>query len=151
MFFLRTIMDFWKQKNTYMNDKISNAFGLESLKDSKGIVKEIKKETRIAKKVNIEDESDYEYARGNLKELIAKGSQALDDLLELAKATEHPNVYIVLSQLLKTIGDQNISLIDIQEKVKEKKKESNPSGTNIEQALFIGTTSDLQKALKEFK
>lgn len=134
-----------------MNDKIGNAFGLESLKDSKEIVKEIRKETRVAKKVKVEDESDYEFARGNLKELIYKGSEALDDLLELAKTMENPNVYVVLSQLLKTIGDQNISLIDIQEKVKEKRKESNPSGTNIEQAVFIGTTSDLQRALKELK
>ena len=134
-----------------MNDKIGNAFGLESLKDSKEIVKEIRKETRVAKKVKVEDESDYEFAHGNLKELIYKGSEALDDLLELAKTMENPNVYVVLSQLLKTIGDQNISLIDIQEKVKEKRKESNPSGTNIEQAVFIGTTSDLQRALKELK
>jgi hypothetical protein len=130
-----------------MNDKISASFGLES---SKEIVKDIRKETRIAKKVKVENESDYEFARGNLKELIYKGSEALDDLLELAKVMENPNVYVVLAQLLKTIGDQNISLIDIQEKVKAKTEKSQ-QGTNIEQAVFIGTTSDLQRALKELK
>jgi len=131
-----------------MKDNISTAFGVSPLDSSKSLVKSIKTETAIIKKINTEDKGDYEYARSNIKDLISKGTEALDNLLELAKATEHPNVYVVLSQLLKTIGDQNISLIDIQEKIKPNLEKESSGNTKIEKAVFIGSTADLLKALK---
>lgn len=92
-------------------------------------------------------ESDYEFARKNLYDVIGKGNQALDYLLELAKASEHPRAFEVVGQLTKTLVDANNNLLDIQKKVKELSRESSPQ--NVTNALFVGSTSDLQKLLKE--
>lgn len=136
-----------------MSDKLSDAFGIEPIeredKKSTKALKPIEKVNEIAKpepieKVAIDD--DVEYVRGNIRNLIDKGSDALDDLLWLAKSTEHPRVYEVLSQLLKTISDQNKDLIDINQKTRPK-EETQPA-TQIQNAMFIGSTADFLKALK---
>ena len=139
-----------------MNDKISHEFGLPTLNECKSTSIEIRKETALAKKLPVAEESDYEYARENLKDLISKGTSALEDLIELAKMTEAPNAYVVLAQLLKTVGDQNISLVHMQERVKAREKEQEkaqnpdkPEMVNIQNALFVGTPSELQKLLKD--
>ncbi len=126
-----------------MSDKISEAFGIESMsiKEDEELTSMIKKESDI-----ISDSNDYEYARTNIKKLIELGYGALKEVIYLAKSTEHPKVYEQISTLLKTIGDQNISLIDMQQKVKGNKNETN--STNIEKAVFIGSTSELLKAIK---
>lgn len=99
--------------------------------------------------VNTQDiDSDYNYARDNLYDVIGKGSQALDYLLELAKASEHPRAFEVVSQLTKTLVDANKDLLDIQKKVKElKKQDEKESPKNVTNALFVGSTADLQKLI----
>jgi hypothetical protein len=92
---------------------------------------------------------DYTYARENLYEVIERGTEALDHLLELAKASEHPRAFEVVSTLIKTIGDANKDLLDVQTKVKKLKEEDksdNPQ--NVTNALFVGSTADLQKLIK---
>jgi hypothetical protein len=91
--------------------------------------------------------TDYDFARKNLYDVIGKGNEALDYLLELAKASEHPRAFEVVGQLTKTLVDANNNLLDIQKKVKELSKDSSPQ--NVTNALFVGSTSDLQKLLKE--
>jgi len=105
--------------------------------------------TEPVKSENTEDiDSDYNYARDNIYEVIGKGSQALDYLLELAKASEHPRAFEVVSQLTKTLVDANKDLLDIQKKVKElKKEEEKESPKNVTNALFVGSTADLQKLI----
>ena len=93
---------------------------------------------------------DYHFARDNLYSVIEKGSYALDNLLQLAKASEHPRAFEVVSQLTKTLVDANKDLLDIQKKVKalrEEEKNDPQSPTNIQNALFVGSTSDLQKLI----
>ena len=133
-------------------DKLSEAFGIEPIKDedkkSTKALKKIEKVNEIAKPVQVEKEpvdNDVEYVRNNIRNLIDKGSEALEDLLWLAKSTEHPRVYEVLSQLLKTISDQNKDLIDINQKTKP--KEEVPAA-QIQNAMFIGSTADFLKALR---
>ena len=133
-------------------DKLSEAFGIEPIKDedkkSTKALKKIEKVNEIAKPVQVEKEpvdNDVEYVRNNIRNLIDKGSEALEDLLWLAKSTEHPRVYEVLSQLLKTISDQNKDLIDINQKTKP--KEEAPAA-QIQNAMFIGSTTDFLKALR---
>ena len=92
-------------------------------------------------------ETDYDFARKNLYDIIGKGNQALDYLLELAKASEHPRAFEVVGQLTKTLVDANNNLLDIQKKVKELSNDRSPQ--NVTNALFVGSTSDLQKLLKE--
>ena len=92
---------------------------------------------------------DYKYARENLYDVIERGTEALDYLLELAKASEHPRAFEVVGTLTKTLVEANKDLLEIQKKVKdlqaEDKKESPQNVTN---ALFVGSTADLQKLIK---
>ena len=100
-------------------------------------------EIEIAKDLD----TDYEYTRDNLKIIIEKGSQALDGILELAKESEHPRAYEVVGQIIKNVADVNRQLIDLQKDIKGlKKPESGPM--NVKNALFVGSTHDLQKLLK---
>ena len=104
-------------------------------------------ESKLQVEVPDDVETDYEFASKNLYDVIGKGNQALDYLLELAKASEHPRAFEVVGQLTKTLVDANNNLLDIQKKVKELSRESSPQ--NVTNALFVGSTSDLQKLLKE--
>lgn len=95
---------------------------------------------------------DYKYARENLYDVIERGTEALDSLLELAKASEHPRAFEVVGSLTKTLVDANKDLLEIQKKVrdlqKEDSKESNNTAQNVTNALFVGSTADLQKLIK---
>jgi hypothetical protein len=100
-------------------------------------------EIEIAKDLD----TDYEYTRDNLKAIIDKGSEALDGILELAKESEHPRAYEVVGQIIKNVADVNRQLIDLQKDIKSlKKTDSGPK--NVTNALFVGSTHDLQKLLK---
>ena len=92
---------------------------------------------------------DYTYARENMYDVIERGTEALDYLLELAKASEHPRAFEVVSTLSKTIVDANKDLLEVQtklKKLKEEDKKENPQ--NVTNALFVGSTADLQKLIK---
>lgn len=95
---------------------------------------------------------DYQYARENLYSVIEKGTEALDSLLELAKVSEHPRAFEVVATLSKTLMDANKDLLSVQKKVKELQKEEEQTGgdtkQNVTNALFVGSTSELQKMLK---
>jgi hypothetical protein len=91
---------------------------------------------------------DYTYARENLYDVIERGTEALDYLLELAKASEHPRAFEVVGSLTKTLVDANKDLLDIQQKVKKLKEEDKPEPQNVTNALFVGSTADLQKLIK---
>lgn len=100
-------------------------------------------EIEIVKDLDI----DYDYTRKNLKEIIEKGSEALDGILELAKESEHPRAYEVVGQIIKNVADVNRQLIDLQKDIKGlKKTETGPK--SVTNALFIGSTHELQKLLK---
>jgi hypothetical protein len=91
---------------------------------------------------------DYTYARENLYDVIERGTEALDYLLELAKASEHPRAYEVVSTLTKTLVDANKDLLEVQTKVKKLKEEDKSEPQNVTNALFVGSTADLQKLIK---
>lgn len=93
-------------------------------------------------------ETDYDTARDNLRELVSKGSDALDGILELAQESEHPRAYEVVGQIIKTLADTNKDLIELHKSVKEVKKETANGPKNVTNALFVGSTHDLQKLLK---
>lgn len=96
-------------------------------------------------------DTDYRYARENLYDLIENGSHALHELVEIAKASEHPRAFEVVASLMKTLTDANKDLLDIQTKVKKLKQEDGvPSGPNsVTNALFVGSTAELQNMLKD--
>lgn len=96
---------------------------------------------------NIDD--DYEYARDNLKHFIEKGKEAMDEIIYLAKEVESPRAYEVVGQLIKTLSETNKDLLDLSKKVKElKQKEEDKQPSHVTNALFVGSTAELQKLLK---
>ena len=96
-------------------------------------------------------DNDFEYARQTYHDLLIKGSDALDEMMEVARATEHPRAFEVVASLMKTLTDANKDLLDIQTKVKKLKQEDGvPSGPNsVTNALFVGSTAELQNMLKD--
>ena len=80
-----------------------------------------------------------------------KGQEAVDGILDVARASDHPRAYEVAGQLIKNVGDVADKLIDLQLKIKELDKEEKKGPTNVTNAMFVGSTSDLQKMLKATK
>ena len=95
-------------------------------------------------------ETDYRYARENLYNLVERGQDAIDGILELSKETEHPRAYEVAGQLIKTVGETAEKLIDLQSKLKKLEGEEQKVGTQHNH-LYVGSTSELQKFLKKNK
>jgi len=96
-------------------------------------------------------ETDVEFVRDTLKDLVNKSSEALDHLSIIAQETEHPRAYEVLSNMIKQTGDLTTELLDVQKKRKditqEKSSANNQSTTN--NAIFVGSTKELQQMLKK--
>lgn len=92
---------------------------------------------------------DYEYTRGNLYSIIEKGQEAINGILELAQETEMPRAYEVAGQLIKNVSDATEKLMDLQKKLKDLEEVSTKKGpTNVTNALFVGSTAELSKLLK---
>lgn len=96
-------------------------------------------------------DSDYQYARENLYNVIERGSDALNNLVEIANQSESPRAYEIVGQLIKTLADANKDLLEVQNKVKKLKEETNNGPKNVTNALFIGNTAELQKLIKDRK
>jgi len=94
-------------------------------------------------------DNDFEYSRQIYHDLLAKGSSALEDMMEVARATEHPRAFEVLSNMMKNMGDINGSLLDLHKKKKDFDKKDTPAELHNQTTnnLFIGSTSDLQRML----
>ena len=102
--------------------------------------------------VNEDDlEEDYEYQRRQFYNLVEKGSNAIDGILELAKESEHPRTYEVAGQLIKNVAEVTAKLGDLQKKMKDLKELPNTAPKNVTNALFVGSTTDLQKMLRDKK
>ena len=111
---------------------------------------DIKQKTEIVKLPERGEniETDYRYARENLYNLVERGQDAIDGILELSKETEHPRAYEVAGQLIKTVGETAEKLIDLQSKLKKLEGEEQKVGTQHNH-LYVGSTSELQKFLKK--
>ena len=94
-------------------------------------------------------EKDYEYQRENFYKLVERGSVAIDGILELAKEGEHPRAYEVAGQLIKNVAEVTEKLGDLQEKMKRLKEVPDNAPKNVTNALFVGSTAELQKIIKE--
>jgi len=93
---------------------------------------------------------DYEYTRGNLYSIIEKGQEAINGILELAQESEMPRAYEVAGQLIKNVADATDKLLTLQQKLKDVSEEKDLKGpTTVNNALFVGSTAELQKLLKQ--
>ena len=132
-------------------NKIDETLGVIS-DDKEGVSKGklfevVKKEVDIRISNNDVDE-DYEYQRENFYNLVEKGQTAIEGILELAKESEHPRTYEVAGNLIKQVSEVTEKLGDLQEKMRKLKEVPNNAPKSVTNALFIGSTAELQKILK---
>jgi len=113
-------------------------------------VEPVKKKPQIVKSKEVDIEKDYEYSRANLYSLIEKGQEAINGIMEVAGEGGSPRAYEVAGQLIKSVADTTDKLIDLQKKLKDVEEDSKKTIGNVtNNAVFVGSTSELQKMLKQ--
>jgi len=140
-----------------MKDKfksLNETFDIEKSKDADNLI--ISPEIS-ATEIQIDETKndivkDYEYTRGNLYSLIEKGQEAINSILELAQETDQPRAYEVAGQLIKNVADATDKLLDLQKKLRDVEEGRGiKNTTNVTNALFVGSTAELSKLLKNNK
>ena len=115
-------------------------------KDVKGLVESNKKPDKSEK---TDVEKDYEYVRGNLYSLLEKNQEALNGILELAQESEMPRAYEVAGQLIKTTGEIADKILLVHKIIKDVEEDKPKGPTTVNNALFVGSTAELAKLLKQ--
>ena len=131
--------------------QLDNAFNITPTEVEVDSV-EVKQPVGIQKPPITKDDitRDYEYTRGNLYSIIEKGQEAIDGILELAQESDMPRAYEVAGQLVKSVSDATDKLMDLQKKLKDVEEETVQKGpSTVNNSLFVGSTADLAKMLKE--
>lgn len=116
--------------------------------DVKAEIVESSKKESIVRETPDDPQKDYEYSRAQLYNLIEKGQEAVSGILDLAQDSQHPRAFEVAGQLIKSVGDVTDKLLDLQKKMKDMEKPQGGPKT-VNNALFVGSTAELQKLLKE--
>lgn len=129
-------------------DEISKSLGMAPL-DKGEIVPAPKPKLVSDKTVNAD--KDYAYARENFYNVIEKGTYALEEMLEVAKASEHPRAYEVVSTIMKTLVDANKDLVSMSDKKAEEDKKPGDNTGTVNNNLFVGSTAELQQMLRDMK
>ena len=125
-------------------DSLNDTFNTDDSVEVESIVKaeDVIKPTDVNK--------DYDYTRGNLYSLIEKGQEAINGIMEVAGETASPRAYEVAGQLIKSVADTTDKLADLHKKIKDIEEDSSKTQSNVtNNALFVGSTAELQKMLKD--
>ena len=140
-----------------MNNKIDEELGVVARTlqkipweedENQSKIEVIASPSQLLKKGDSDIEKDYEYQRDNFYNLVEKGSTAIDGILELAKESEHPRTYEVAGNLIKQVAEVTEKLGDLQEKMRKLKEVPNTAPKSVTNALFVGSTAELQKMIK---
>jgi archaellum component FlaC len=135
-------------KMTKKFDSLNDTFNVTGEIVSNNVETPVEKIERISNSID-DVKKDYDYTRGNLYSLIEKGQEAINGILELAQESEMPRAYEVAGQLIKNVADATDKLMDLQKKLKDIEEERVSKGpTNVTNALFVGSTAELSKLLK---
>ena len=129
-------------------DGLNDAFGAEPAE-----IQKVESAKPSLKKSETEDvKKDYDVSRAQLHSLLMKGQEAVDGILDVARASDHPRAYEVAGQLIKNVADTADKLIDLQKKMKELDADEKKSGpSTVNNTMFVGSTAELQKMLKQQK
>ena len=129
-------------------DGLNDVFGAEPAE-----IQNVENTKPSLKKSETEDvKKDYDVSRAQLHSLLMKGQEAVDGILDVARASDHPRAYEVAGQLIKNVADTADKLIDLQKKMKELDADEKKSGpSTVNNTMFIGSTAELQKMLKKQK
>ena len=133
-------------KMTKKYDDLNDAFDVNNdIVQPEVVEKKIDKIKAVADDIK----KDYDYTRGNLYSIIEKGQEALNGVLELAQESEQPRAYEVAGQLIKSVSDATDKLMDLQKKLKDVEEDKVVKGpSTVNNALFVGSTAELQKLIK---
>ncbi len=114
------------------------------------VVKEERPVVEVESKLDNDLEKDYKKVRQNYEEIIEKGVDAIDSILEIARESEHPRAFEVAATMIKNVADANEKLILLQKQMREMNKAAGKEtqSTKIDKAIFVGSTADLNKMLK---
>ncbi len=126
-------------------DIIDEALGAVELAKSEPVQKKV---IPRPKEDNEDLENDYKYQRENFYNLVEKGTDAIEGILEIARESEHPRTYEVAGNLIKQVAEVTEKLGDLQEKMKKLKEVPNNAPKSVTNALYVGSTAELQKMLK---
>ena len=133
-------------KDSY--DSLNDTFNTDPV-EVNSITKEDKAKSNI-QKLTDDVSKDYDYTRGNLYSLIEKGQEAINGIMELAGESASPRAYEVAGQLIKSVADTTDKLADLHKKIKEIDEDKPKTQNNVtNNALFVGSTSELSKMLKD--
>ncbi len=137
---------------TKLEDKVNEILGIEP--NNKPTLESIVKVNnppvpRIEDTNKSDVDNDYKYSRDNYYDLIQKGQEAIEGILEIAKEGQHPRAYEVAGQLITNVAQTVDKLQDLQKKLKDLKTATKSADTKIQNALFVGSTAELQKLLKK--
>jgi hypothetical protein len=136
---------------TKLEDKVNEILGIEpeNTPTLESIVKVDNPPVPRIEDTNKSDvDNDYKYSRDNYYDLIQKGQEAIEGILEIAKEGQHPRAYEVAGQLITNVAQTVDKLQDLQKKLKDLKDLPKTANQNIKNALFVGSTAELQKMLK---
>ena len=141
---------------TTIDSKISDALGItqnivEEILDPKPLVPRPEQALTTDTGRDADIDVDYQYSRENFYSLIERGQDAITGILDLAKESEHPRTYEVAGQLIKTVSEVTERLADLQQKMQFLKDVPDKAPQNVTNALFIGSTAELQKLMKQEK
>jgi len=139
-----------------IDTKISDALGItqnivEEIIDPKPLIPRPKGALIEATSRDADIDTDYQYSRENFYSLIERGQDAITGILELAKESEHPRTYEVAGQLIKTVSDVTERLAGLQQQMQFLKEVPDKAPQNVTNALFIGSTKELQQLMKQDK
>ena len=129
-------------------DGLDKVFGSEPSELQKH-VESVKPTLKKSEQLDIKQ--DYVMSRAQLHNLVMKGQEAVDGILDVARASDHPRAYEVAATTIKAVGDVTDKLIDLQGKMKELDKEEKKGPSTVNNTMFVGSTADLQKMLKKQK
>ena len=124
------------------SDKISQALNLEPVAEPSGKI------TQVLPAIKAQNNDDYEYARTNLYNIIEKGQNALDDIIDIAKQSESARAFEVVTNLIKTMAEANKDLLQLAKTQKEIEKEEVPDQKNVTHNNLVISTTDLLKLIK---
>ena len=135
-----------------LEDNVNEILGIEK-KENSIQVSEFEQPAPVPRKIDenkTDIDNDYTHSRDNYYNLIDKGNQAIDGILDIAKEGQHPRAYEVAGQLIKNVADATDKLMDLQKKLKDVNEEKETKGpTTVNNSLFVGSTAELQKFLKQ--
>ena len=135
-----------------LEDNVNDILGIE--KKTEVAITDFEQPAPVPRKIDetkSDVDNDYAHSRDNYYNLIDKGNEAIEGILDIAKEGQHPRAYEVAGQLISQVGQTVDKLQDLQKKLKDLKEVPNKTTANIKNALFVGSTNELQKMLNRKK